>query len=30
LAQAQIDHRSDRKTAFGGKTHRWLLQSGGC
>jgi hypothetical protein len=28
LAQAQIDHRGDRKTAFGGETHRLLLQSG--
>ncbi|KAF5292743.1 hypothetical protein FQR65_LT20226 [Abscondita terminalis] len=28
LAQGQIDHGSDRKTAFGGETHYELLQSG--
>src|SRR2546427_4857739 len=28
LAQGQINHGSDRKTAFGGETHYELLQSG--
>jgi hypothetical protein len=27
LAQTQINHRGDRKTAFGGETHEMLLES---
>jgi hypothetical protein len=27
LAKAQVDHRCDRKTAFGGEAHHKLLES---
>jgi hypothetical protein len=28
LAQGEVDHRGDGKTAFGGKTHRITPQTG--